>query len=58
MNRMEESESRYITEADIINRVRRWDITGKRIFEIGEKYFFEDLGIRNSIIGYRPGDIL
>lgn len=55
---MEESESGYITEADIINRVRRWDITGKRIFEIGEKYFFEDLGIRNSIIGYRPGDIL
>lgn len=47
----------YISEAYIINRVRRWDISGKRFFEIGEKYFFEDLGIRNSIIGYRPGDI-
>lgn len=47
----------YIAQAYIINRVRRWDIAGKRFFEIGEKYFFEDLGIRNSIIGYRPGDI-
>lgn len=44
-------------EAYIINKVRRWDLDGKRIFEIGEKYYFEDLGIRNSIIGYRPMDM-
>lgn len=47
----------YIADAYIISRARRWDIEGKRYFEIGEKYFFEDLGIRNSIVGYRPGDI-
>ena len=47
----------YIEEAYIINRSRRWDIEGKRFFEIGEKYFFEDLGIRNSIVGFRPHDI-
>ncbi|MDE5772910.1 MAG: ATP-binding protein [Muribaculaceae bacterium] len=47
----------HVADALIINRVRRWDISGKKFFEIGEKYFFEDLGIRNSIIGYRPGDI-
>lgn len=47
----------HLEDAYLINRVRRWDISGKRFFEIGEKYFFEDLGIRNSIIGYRPGDI-
>ncbi len=46
----------YICEAYLINRVKRWDIEGKKIFEIGEKYYFEDLGIRNSIIGYRPMD--
>ena len=46
----------YVTGAYIINQVRRWDIEGKRFFEIGEKYFFEDLGIRNSIVGYRPHD--
>ena len=47
----------YLEEAFIINRARRWDIAGKRFFEIGEKVFFEDLGIRNSIVGYRPNDI-
>lgn len=47
----------YISEAYIINRVSRWDIEGKKIFEIGEKVFFEDTGMRNAIIGYRPNDI-
>lgn len=47
----------YIKDAYIVNRVRRWDIEGKRYFEFGEKVFFEDLGIRNSIVGYRPDDI-
>lgn len=47
----------FMCEAYIINKVRRWDLDGKRIFEIGEKYYFEDLGIRNSIIGYRPMDM-
>ncbi len=44
-------------DAYITNKVRRWDIEGKKFFEIGEKYYFEDIGIRNSIIGYRPMDI-
>ena len=47
----------YLEEAFIVNRARRWDIDGKRFFEIGEKVYFEDLGIRNAIIGYRPNDI-
>lgn len=47
----------HICDAYIINKVRRWDIGGKRYFEIGEKYFFEDLGLRNNIVGYRPADI-
>ncbi len=47
----------YIREACLVNKVRRWDIEGKRYFAIGEKYFFEDIGIRNAVIGYRPADI-
>lgn len=47
----------YLEEAFIINSVRRWDIERKRYFEIGEKIFFEDLGIRTAIVGYRPNDI-
>ncbi|MDE5829817.1 MAG: hypothetical protein K2H48_07530 [Duncaniella sp.] len=41
----------------MVNKAQRWDIEGKKFFKIGEKYYFEDLGIRNSIVGYRPTDI-
>lgn len=47
----------YIAEAYIINQCRRWDIEGKRYLEIGEKYFFEDLGIRNALVGFKPTDL-
>ncbi|HLP73527.1 MAG TPA: ATP-binding protein [Bacteroidales bacterium] len=46
----------YLKDAFLVNRVLRYDIQGKRIFETGEKYYFEDMGIRNAIIGYKPGD--
>lgn len=47
----------FVCDAFLVNKVSRWNIEGKRFFEIGEKYYFEDVGIRNAIIGYRPGDI-
>lgn len=47
----------FVCDAFLINKVSRWNIEGKRFFEIGEKYYFEDVGIRNAIIGYRPGDV-
>ena len=46
----------YLTNAFLIHKVARYDIGGKRIFEIGEKYYFENNGIRNTIVGYKPGD--
>lgn len=33
----------------MIDRVQRYDIRGKRIFEQQEKYYYEDLGIRNYL---------
>lgn len=45
-----------LAEAFIVNRVRRYDIVGKRLFERGEKYYFEDMGIRNIVAGYKPQD--
>lgn len=48
---------KYIQEAFIINQCRRWDVEGKRYFEIGEKYYYEDLGMRNALIGFRPNDL-
>ncbi|MDE6303439.1 MAG: ATP-binding protein [Paramuribaculum sp.] len=47
----------YICEAYLVNKVRRWDIEGRKYFEIGEKYFFEDMGLRNALVGYKPSDI-
>lgn len=44
--------TRYLSNAFLIHRVERYDLVGKRIFEIGEKYYFENMGIRNIIIGY------
>ena len=47
----------YLCSAFFLFKVQRADVSGKKIFEIGEKYYFEDLGLRNSITGYKPGDI-
>lgn len=41
----------YLAEAYIINKVSRYDIHGKRIFESNDKYYFEDFGMRNAIVG-------
>lgn len=41
----------------LLHKVSRYDIKGRRIFEVGEKYYFENLGIRNILVGYRPDDI-
>ena len=46
----------YLCNAFLIHRVERYDLVGKRIFEIGRKFYFENLGIRNTIVGYRISD--
>ena len=45
-----------ITQAYLVRRVRRTDLVGKRILEVAEKYYFEDLGIRAALRGTRPED--
>lgn len=47
----------HLANAFLIHPVKRYDIEGKRLFEIGEKYYFENLGIRNALWGYRPQDL-
>ena len=47
----------YLTSAFLMFKVQRADIVGKKIFEIGEKYYFEDLGLRNTIISFSLKDI-
>jgi len=47
----------FLVNAFFVFKVLRADIQGKKIFEINEKYYFEDLGLRHSIIGYKQMDI-
>ncbi len=48
----------YLTEAYMIQKVNRYDIHGKRLFENNDKHYFEDHGIRNALAGgSREGDI-
>lgn len=50
--------TRYLAEAFMIHKVNRYDIHGKRLFESNDKFYFEDHGIRNALVGgTREGDI-
>ncbi len=40
---------RALCNAFILNKVRRLDVNGLKKFEVGEKYYFEDLGLRNCL---------
>lgn len=47
-----------LTNAFFVDKVVRSEIGGLKVFEIGEKYYFEDLGLRNAITGYfRKSDV-
>lgn len=41
-----------LTNAFFVHKVVRSEIGGLKIFEIGEKYYFEDIGLRNAITGF------
>ncbi len=47
----------YFREALVAHRVQRYDLKGKRLLEILDKYYLGDAGMRHAVIGYREGDI-
>lgn len=48
----------HLEEAYIINKVNRYDIHGKRLFETNDKFYFQDHGLRNALVqGTRESDI-
>ena len=47
----------YLQTAFLVYKVKRTDITGKKVFEIGEKYYFEDWGLKNSLVGFKQTNI-
>lgn len=47
----------YLTNSFFINKVQRLDIIGKKRFEINDKYYFSDLGLKHSILPYTSNQI-
>jgi uncharacterized protein len=43
--------------AYIFHKANRFDIKGKRLLEIHEKYYTGDIGLKHSLLGYKMGDI-
>lgn len=46
-----------LTSAFIFHKVNRFDIKGKRLLEIHEKYYAGDIGLNRSLIGYSINNI-
>ena len=42
---------RAAANAYIVNKVSRYDIHGKKLLESNDKFYFEDLGLRNLLVG-------
>lgn len=47
----------FLQSSFFVTKAQRIDIAGKKIFEIGEKYYFEDLGLRHTIVNFKQIDI-
>ena len=48
---------KYLNNAYFIKKVQRYDIIGKKHFEINDKYFFSDLGLKHSLIPFKADEI-
>jgi len=48
---------KYLTNSFFINKVQRYDIIGKKRFEINDKYYFSDMGLKHTIIPFTGSHI-
>ncbi len=48
---------KYLCMSCVVLPVHRVDLRGKKTFEVQEKYYFQDLGIRNALTGFRISDM-
>lgn len=44
---------KYLEESFLIEKSKRYDVKGKKYIETPSKYYFVDIGIRNSLINFR-----
>ena len=46
----------YLQDAFMIEKARRFDVRGKRFIGTPQKYYFTDMGIRNSFLDFRQSE--
>ena len=46
----------YLQDAFMIEKARRFDVRGKRFIDTPQKYYFTDMGIRNSFLEFRQSE--
>jgi predicted AAA+ superfamily ATPase len=47
----------YLVATLAVYKVPRYDVKGKRLLELHEKYYLGDVALRHALLGYREGDI-
>jgi len=47
----------YLTDAFLFSECKRWDVKGKSYFNYPNKYYCEDIGLRNARIGFRQQEM-
>ena len=47
----------YLTDAFLFSECKRWDVKGKSYFDYPNKYYCEDIGLRNARIGFRQQEM-
>lgn len=46
----------YLQDAFMIEKAKRFDVRGKKFIETPQKYYFTDMGIRNSFLDFRQSE--
>lgn len=47
----------HLTDAFLFSECQRWDVKGKHYFDYPNKYYCEDVGLRNARIGFRQQEM-
>ena len=47
----------YLADSFLFTECKRWDVKGKRYFDYPNKYYCEDIGLRNARIGFRQQEL-
>lgn len=47
----------HLADAFLFSACKRWDVKGKNYFDYPNKYYCEDIGLRNACIGFRQQEM-